>query len=87
MRPKGFSEDPYVYPVMECQGCRGSFRFNKPFKAYNTVCCPSCQTFSPIPDDVIEQFLENIYFMNYLKNRRRGNTKPPPPIMPSKEQE
>lgn len=85
MIPEGLTEDPFAYPTMSCPLCGFRFFFKDPFKEYNRFQCPECEEEVDIPEQVIDQFIDNIVFMEYLKRRRkppRGgrNTKAPPPI-------
>lgn len=74
MIPKGHTEDPFVYPAMACQICRHKFIFLEPFYECHVFKCPNCKQMSDIPQQVIEQFIENQDFIRYL-NRNQ----PPPP--------
>ena len=85
MIPKGFLEDPFVYPSMSCPVCAFRFQFQEPFDMYDSFLCPKCEKEVEIPDAIIDQFVDNIEFMQYIKERKSGGgnsttSNTPPPI-------
>lgn len=85
MIPEGFTEDPFCYPTMSCPLCGFRFYFKEPFHEYNRFQCPECEKEVDIPDQIIDQFIDNVFFMEFIKRRKkpprgRGPTKAPPPV-------
>lgn len=78
--PEGFSEDPFAYPAMSCPICGFRFVFKDPFQEFNRFLCPKCDSEVDIPDQIVEVFIENMDFMDYLKRRRAPPGMRPPPI-------
>jgi hypothetical protein len=68
---------------MSCPLCGFRFFFKEPFHDCSRFICPECENEVDIPDQIIEEFLDNIDFLDYLNRRRKprggGNTKAPPP--------
>ncbi len=68
---------------MSCPMCGFRFYFKEPFHEFNRFQCPRCDNEVDIPDQIIEQFLDNIDFMEFIKKRNppkgKGDTNSPPP--------
>ena len=68
---------------MSCPLCGFRFSFQDPFGIFDVVKCAKCEKESYIPDAIIEEFAENVEFMEYINNRGGGPVRPPlfqPPI-------
>lgn len=61
---------------MSCPVCGLRFIFKDPFGFYDRMKCPKCNEESDIPEAIIEEFVNNMEFKDYIDGRRRSSQPP-----------